>query len=100
MIRRRGSQQACTEPREDEVLKFYHCAMCCVHNVRMSDERTLTLRQADQARADFYVIETELEAIQAQLARVPTRAYVCRLALTATAAVCALIGFVALLLAK
>jgi hypothetical protein len=64
----------------------------------MSDERTLTLRQADEARADFYVIETELEAIQAQLARVPTRAYVCRL--TATATVCALIGFVALLLAR
>jgi hypothetical protein len=66
----------------------------------MSDERTLTLRQADQARADFYVIETELEARQAQLARVPSRAYVCRLAMTATATVWALIGFIALLLAR
>jgi hypothetical protein len=74
--------------------------MCYVHNECMSDERTLTLRQAEEARADFYVIETELEVIKAQLARVPTRAYVCRLALTATAAVCALIGFVALLLAR
>jgi hypothetical protein len=47
--------------------------MCCVHNVRMSDERTLTLRQADEARADFYEIRSELEVMQAQLARLPTR---------------------------
>jgi hypothetical protein len=58
------------------------------------------LRRADQARSDCYVIERELEAIQAQLVRLPTHAYVCRLALTATAAVCALIGLVALLLAR
>jgi hypothetical protein len=47
----------------------------------MSDERTLTLRQADEARADFYVIETELEAIHQRLARLPTRAQLARAAL-------------------
>jgi hypothetical protein len=66
----------------------------------MSDERTLTLRQADLARGDFYEIRSELEVIQAQLARLPDRAYICRLALMATASVCSLIGLVALLLAR
>jgi hypothetical protein len=31
------------------------------------------LRQADQARTDFGAIESELEVIQKQLARLPTR---------------------------
>jgi hypothetical protein len=47
----------------------------------MSDERTLTLRQADEARADFYIIETELQAIQARLARLPTRKQLAQAAL-------------------
>jgi hypothetical protein len=29
----------------------------------MSDERTFTLHQADQARADFYAIEDDLDFI-------------------------------------
>ena len=33
----------------------------------------LTLRQADQARTDFAAIESNLEFIMSQLARVPTR---------------------------
>jgi len=32
-----------------------------------------TLRQVDQARTDFAIIEAELEAIHARLARLPTR---------------------------
>lgn len=36
-------------------------------------ERHLTLRQADQGRTDFAIIETELEAIHARLAGMPTR---------------------------
>ena len=40
----------------------------------MPDERTLTLRQVDQARGDFYEIRSELEIMQAQLAALPTRA--------------------------
>jgi hypothetical protein len=42
-------------------------------------ERYLTLRQADQARTDFAIIEDELEAIYARLHRVaePRRAVAC-----------------------
>jgi hypothetical protein len=39
----------------------------------MSDIRTLTSRHADQARTDFAAIESDLEVIQKQLARLPTR---------------------------
>jgi len=39
----------------------------------MSDERILTLRQADQARTDFAAIETDLQFVMGQLARLPTR---------------------------
>jgi hypothetical protein len=57
----------------------------------MPDEHTLTLRQADQARTDFALIEDQLEFIMGQLARVPTRAYLCRTQLLATASVWALL---------
>jgi len=43
------------------------------HNVRMADERTFTLHQVDQNPTDFAIIEDQLEAIHARLARVPTR---------------------------
>ena len=56
----------------------------------MPDEHTLMLRQADQARTDFALIEDQLEFIMGQLARVPTRAYLCRMLLLATASVWAL----------
>ena len=36
-------------------------------------ERYLTLRQADQARTDFPIIEDQLEAIFARVARLPSR---------------------------
>jgi hypothetical protein len=36
-------------------------------------EQRLTLPQAEQARTDFAIIETELEAIHARLAVMPTR---------------------------
>ena len=38
----------------------------------------LTLRQTDQARSDFTAIEGDLQFVMSQLARVPTRAYLCR----------------------
>jgi hypothetical protein len=44
----------------------------------MPKDDILTLRQADQARTDFALIEDQLEFIMGQLARVPTRAYLCR----------------------
>jgi hypothetical protein len=39
----------------------------------MPDERTFTLRQVDQARTDFALIESHLEFIASQLAQRPTR---------------------------
>jgi hypothetical protein len=39
----------------------------------MLDEHTLTLRQADQARTDFAAIESDLQFVMGQLARLPTR---------------------------
>jgi hypothetical protein len=48
-------------------------------------ERRLTLRQADQARGDFAAIESDLQFIMAQLARLPDCAYVSLLVAMATA---------------
>jgi hypothetical protein len=39
----------------------------------MPDRNILTLRQADQARTDFALIESNLELLAGQLARLPTR---------------------------
>jgi hypothetical protein len=39
---------------------------------------SLTLRQIGQTRTDFAIIEDELEAIHARLARMPTRADLAR----------------------
>jgi len=39
----------------------------------MSDIHTLALRQPDQARTDCALIESDIEVIQKQLARLPTR---------------------------
>ena len=39
----------------------------------MPGRNILTLRQADQARTDFALIEGNLESIASQLAKVPTR---------------------------
>ena len=39
----------------------------------MPEENILTLRQADQARTDFATIESDLQFLMGQLARVPTR---------------------------
>jgi len=47
----------------------------------------LTLRQADQTRTDFAIIENDLEAIYARLAKMPTRSETLRLALGCLAAV-------------
>ena len=63
----------------------------------MPDEHSLALRQTDQARTDFALIESNLELIMGQLARVPTRAYLCRTLLLATASIWVLLGAVLLL---
>jgi hypothetical protein len=68
------------------------------HNVHMPDERAFTLRQVDQARTDIAAIESELEVIQAQLARLPTRRELAQTALlaTLTGAALVLVGIEAL----
>ena len=43
------------------------------HHVRMSHDYLLTLRQADQARADFAAMESDFQFIMAQFGRIPTR---------------------------
>jgi len=50
----------------------------------MPDERSLTLLQVDLARADFAAIESDLDAIMKQLAQIPTRKELARMALMAT----------------
>jgi hypothetical protein len=39
----------------------------------MSERYPLALRQADETRADFAAIESDLQFVIAQLARIPTR---------------------------
>jgi hypothetical protein len=63
-------------------------------------ERDLTLRQASQARNDFAAVLDELDFVKEQLARLPTRAYVSRLALMATSSVLAVIAAVAVMLVR
>jgi len=63
-------------------------------------EHRLTLRQADQARGDLYAIADELEFLKVQLATLPNRAYVSRLALMATGSVWALLVALALMLSR
>ena len=43
------------------------------HNVRKRDERTPTLRQADQAPSDFAALESDLQFVMGQLGRLPAR---------------------------
>ena len=63
----------------------------------MTDEHTLALSQADYARTDFAPIENHLDFISGQLASLPTRAYLCRIPLLATASVWALIAVLLLI---
>jgi len=60
-----------------------------------SPDHPLALRQVDQARADFAAIESDLQFVMSQLAGLPTRAYLCRMLLLATASLWALLGAVA-----
>jgi len=64
----------------------------------MTHERSLTLRQIDQARGDLYGIADDVEFIKEQLARLPTRKEMAQTALlvTLTTAALVLAGFEAL----
>jgi hypothetical protein len=60
-------------------------------------EHTLSLRQIDEARANLALIERNLKFLASQLAQVPTRAYLCRMLLIATASVWTLLALLLLL---
>ncbi len=62
----------------------------------MIQHGSVTLRQTDQARSDFAAIENDLQFVMSQLARLPTRAYLCRMLLLTTASLWALVAAVAL----
>jgi hypothetical protein len=63
-------------------------------------EHRLTLRQADQAREDFAEILDELDFVKLQLSRLPTRAWLSRMALMGFGSLWALLAVIALLLAR
>ena len=71
-----------------------------MHEPADDPEHRLTLRQVDQARGDLYAIADELEFLKVQLAGLPDRACVSRLALMATGSVWALIVAAAMILAR
>src|SRR3984893_14296030 len=51
------------------------------HLFAMTDDRSFTLRQIDQARGDLYAIHDDLDFIKLQLAQLPTRNEVWRAAM-------------------
>jgi hypothetical protein len=64
----------------------------------MPDEHSLALGQVDQDRTDFALIEEHPEFLGGQISTLPTRAYLCRVLLLATASVWALLAALLLLL--
>jgi hypothetical protein len=65
----------------------------------MPGNHLLTLRQIDQARGDLYGIADEVEALKLQIASLPSRSYVSRVALMATATIWVLMAATALIVA-
>ena len=63
-------------------------------------EYRLRLRQADQAREDFAAILDELDFVKLQLSRLPTRAWLSRMALMGFASLWALLAVILLMLAS
>jgi hypothetical protein len=61
--------------------------------------QSLALRQADEARADFYAIQDDLDFIKSQLARQPDRAWLARMGLNGFGSVWLLLAAVAVMLA-
>ena len=66
-------------------------AIVFCHNVHMHDGNSFTLRQIDLARADFAAIADDLDFLKAQLARLPTRKEIARMALFSTLTTAALV---------
>ena len=59
----------------------------------------LALRQADEARADVYAIQDDLDFIKSQIARPPDRAWLARMGLLGFGSVWLLLAGVAVMLA-
>jgi hypothetical protein len=59
----------------------------------MLDEHSLTLRQLDQTRCDLYALQDELEFLKIQLARLPTRKDLARMALAIMVSTAGLVLF-------
>jgi hypothetical protein len=60
----------------------------------------LALRQADEARADFYAIQDDLDFIKSQLARQPDRAWLARMGLLGFGSIWLVLAVVAVVLAN
>src|SRR5436309_14068730 len=78
----------------------FHFAPCAMPEPADNSAYPLTLRQADQARADFAAIGDDLDFIKSQLARQPDRAWLSRMGLIGFGSVWALLAAVVLLLAR
>ena len=76
MVSTKGSWIRLLAPRSVNNAETVFC-----HNVRMPDERPFTLHQVDQARGDLYAIADDLDFLKSQLARLPTRKELARMAL-------------------
>jgi hypothetical protein len=66
----------------------------------MPDDRQFTSRQIDQARGDLYGIADEIEVLKTQIAQLPSRAYVSRLALMAASTVWVMMASVVMVFAR
>jgi len=62
----------------------------------MINEHTLKSHRVDSTQGGLYALSEQIEVIRMQLAGLPSRVYLCRIVLTATASVWALIAAVAL----
>jgi hypothetical protein len=72
-------------------LRCKNSAIFFGHTVRMPDEHSLTLQQIGQARGDLYAIESDIHVVMSQLARLPTRKDMARIALLASLTTAALV---------
>jgi hypothetical protein len=64
-----------------DFLRILRSENCFLQIVCMSDHRQFTLRQIDQARSDFAAIESDVQFVMRQLARLLTRGDLAKAAL-------------------
>ena len=76
--------------------RSFHFEPCAMPEPADISAYPLTLRQADEARSDFYAIQDDLDFIKAQLAQQPDRTWLARMGLLAFGSVWALLALVLL----